>query len=108
MNEEAETQTLASDFELAVLSGAKDRVSQAEPRQLLAELRQEIVGNEAYHSSQDVQDETESRLWIRTGRGEEEEEERRWCGIKNLNMCFLLRSLGDISPSGRHKHRRLT
>lgn len=46
-------------------------MSQAEPWQLFAELRQEIVGNEAYDSSQDVQDETESRLWIRVEIGEE-------------------------------------
>lgn len=39
-------------------------MSQAEPWQLLAELRQEIVCNEAYNSGQDVQDKAKSRLWI--------------------------------------------
>lgn len=89
-------QTLTSDFKLAVLSGAEDRVSQAEPRQLFAELRQEIVGNEAYDSSQDVQDETESRLWIRFGEGRRGE--KKGCSIKNLSVYFLLQSLGNISP----------
>lgn len=43
-------------------------MSQAEPRQLFAKLRQEIVCNEAYHAGQDVQDEAKSRLRIeRTG-----------------------------------------
>lgn len=85
--------TLTSDFKLAVLSGAEDRVSQAEPWQLFAELRQEIVGNEAYDSSQDVQDEAESRLWYQSrigGRGGRREGRRRWrrSSIKNPNMYF--------------------
>lgn len=58
--------TLTSDLELTVLSGAKHRMSQAEPWQLLTELRQEIVCNEAYNSGQDVQDETKSRLWMKS------------------------------------------
>lgn len=41
-------------------------MSQAEPWQLLAELRQEIVCNEAYDSGQDVQDVAERRLWIKS------------------------------------------
>lgn len=53
---------LTSDLKLTVLFGAEHRVSQAEPRQLFAELRQEIVCNEADNSSQDVQDEAERRL----------------------------------------------
>ncbi len=61
-----QSQTLTSDFKLAVLSGAEHWVSQAEPWQLLAELRQEIVCNEAYYSSQDVQDEAKSRLRIKS------------------------------------------
>lgn len=92
------TQALTSHFELAVLSGAEDRVSQAEPWQLFAELRQEIVGNEAYDSSQDVQDETESRLWIRAeigGRGGRRGE--GVCSIRNLSTYFLLQSLGNMS-----------
>lgn len=47
-------QTLTSDLKLTVLSGAEHRVSQTKPRQLFAELRQEIVCDEAYNSSQDV------------------------------------------------------
>lgn len=38
-------------------------MSQAEPGQLLAELREEIVGDEAHDPGQDVQDKAESRLW---------------------------------------------
>lgn len=37
-------------------------MGQAEPGQLFAELRQEVVCDEPHHPSQDVQDETESRL----------------------------------------------
>lgn len=57
--------TLTSDLKLAVFSGAEHRMSQAEPWELLSELRQEIVCNEAYNSGQDVQDEAQSRLWIK-------------------------------------------
>jgi len=57
-------QTLTSDLKLTILFGAEHGVSQAEPRQLFAELRQEVVCNEAYNSSQDVQDEAKSRLWV--------------------------------------------
>lgn len=54
--------TLTSDLELAVLSGAQHGVSQAEPRQLLAELRQQVVCDEAHDSGQGVQDEAQSGL----------------------------------------------
>lgn len=47
-------QTPTSDLKLTILFGAEQRVSQAEPWQLFAELRQEIVCNEANNSSQDV------------------------------------------------------
>lgn len=57
---------LTSDLKLTVLFGAEHRVSQAEPRQLFAELRQEIVCNEAYSSGQDVQDKAKSRLWVKS------------------------------------------
>lgn len=53
---------LTSDLKLTVLSRAEHGVSQAEPWQLLAELRQEIVCDEAHNSGQDVQDKAESRL----------------------------------------------
>lgn len=56
--------TLTSDLELAVLFGAEHGVSQAEPRQLFAELRQQVVSDEAHHSGQDVQDKAESRLQV--------------------------------------------
>lgn len=59
-------QTLTSDLKLTVLSGAEHRVSQAEPWQLLAELRQEIVCNEPYNSGQDIQDKAKSRLRIKS------------------------------------------
>lgn len=58
-------ETLTSDLKLTVLSGAEHRVSQAKPWQLFAELRQEIVCDEAHNSGQDVQDKAKSRLWIR-------------------------------------------
>lgn len=58
--------TLTSDLKLTVLSWAEHGVSQAEPWQLFAELRQEIVCNEADNSSQDVQDKAKSRLWIKS------------------------------------------
>ena len=57
---------LTSDLKLTVLFGAEHGVSQAEPRQLFAELRQEIVCNEAYGSSQDVQDKAERGLRVRS------------------------------------------
>lgn len=41
-------------------------MSQTEPWQLFAKLRQEIVRNEAYNACQDVQDKAESRLWIKS------------------------------------------
>lgn len=37
-------------------------MGQAEPGQLFSELRQQVVCEEPHHPSQDVQDETESRL----------------------------------------------
>lgn len=53
---------LTSDLKLAVFSRSKHGVGQAEPGQLFAELRQEVVCEEPHYPSQDVQDETESRL----------------------------------------------
>lgn len=38
-------------------------MSQAEPRELLSELREEIMCNEADNSGQDIQDEAKSGLW---------------------------------------------
>lgn len=64
-NKNKRANTLTSDLKLAVFSGAEHRMSQAEPWELLSELRQEIVCNEAYNSGQDVQDEAQSRLWIK-------------------------------------------
>lgn len=53
---------LTADLKLAVLSRTEDRVGQAEPGQLLAELRQQVVCEEAHHPSHHVQDITKSRL----------------------------------------------
>ena len=49
---------LTADLELAVLSRTEHGVGQAEPGQLLAELRQQVVCEEAHHPGHHVQDVT--------------------------------------------------
>lgn len=79
-------QTLTSDLKLTVLSGTQHRVSQAEPRQLFAELRQEIVCNKAYNSSQDVQNKAKCRLWVKRGKKRKENEHEKSVDICHKNL----------------------
>lgn len=52
-------------------------MSQAEPWELLSELREEIMCNEADNSGQDIQDEAKSGLW-----GERKEAEKNEITMK--------------------------
>lgn len=63
---------LTADLELAVLSRAQHWMGQAEPGQLLAELGHQVVGEEAHHPGQDVQDKTKSRLGGRRRTGQDQ------------------------------------
>lgn len=50
-------------------------MSQAEPRELLSELREEIMCNEADNSGQDIQDEAKSGLWSERKEAEKKKNE---------------------------------
>lgn len=53
---------LTAHFVLAVLQRLQHRLGQAEPGQLLAELRQQVMREEAHGPSQRIQHETQRRL----------------------------------------------
>lgn len=54
--------SLTAHFKLAVFLGLEHRLGEAEPRKLLAELRQEVMGEETHQAGQRVEDKTQDRL----------------------------------------------
>lgn len=70
-------------------------MGQTEPGQLLAELRQQVVGEEAHHPSQDVQHKTQSGLEMgEEARGEDRTKVRR----KTHELSYFQRHSCAVEP----------